>query len=112
MRVPARANANETCSSSCILSAGHRVKLVVFAHTPPPHHGQSYMVGLLLDAFAGGEGEPDTSTPSHGGIACYHVDARYSTSNQDVGQARFGKVLLALRYSAQAIWFRLRFKAR
>ncbi len=31
------------------------MKLLVFAHTPPPHHGQSYMVQLMLGklAFAG-----------------------------------------------------------
>ena len=87
------------------------MKLVLFAHKPPPHHGQSYMVELLLNALGGGEREPEASSPSHG-ITCFHVDARYSTSTQDVGQARFGKVLLALRFSAQAIWFRLRFNAR
>ncbi len=30
-----------------------RMKLLVFAHTPPPHHGQSYMVKLMLDGFGG-----------------------------------------------------------
>ncbi len=25
------------------------MKLLVFAHTPPPHHGQSYMVQLMLN---------------------------------------------------------------
>ena len=29
------------------------MKLLVFAHTPPPHHGQSYMVQLLLAGFGG-----------------------------------------------------------
>ena len=29
------------------------MKLLVFAHTPPPHHGQSYMVKLMLDGFGG-----------------------------------------------------------
>jgi hypothetical protein len=27
------------------------MKVVVFAHTPPPHHGQSYMVQLMLEGF-------------------------------------------------------------
>jgi hypothetical protein len=29
-------------------AGGIRMKLVVFAQTPPPHHGQSYMVELLV----------------------------------------------------------------
>ena len=29
------------------------MKLLVFAHTPPPHHGQSYMVELMLKNFGG-----------------------------------------------------------
>ena len=27
------------------------MKLLVFAHTPPPHHGQSYSVKLMLEGF-------------------------------------------------------------
>jgi len=59
----ARAKANEICLSSCIRFAGHRVKLVLFAHKPPPHHGQSYMVELLLNALGGSEREPEASRP-------------------------------------------------
>jgi len=29
------------------------MKLLVFAHTPPPHHGQSYMVQVMLEGFGG-----------------------------------------------------------
>jgi hypothetical protein len=29
------------------------MKLLVFAHVPPPHHGQSYMVQLMLNGFGG-----------------------------------------------------------
>ena len=29
------------------------MKLLIFAHTPPPHHGQSYMVQLMLAGFGG-----------------------------------------------------------
>ncbi|PWU15582.1 MAG: hypothetical protein C5B50_15220 [Verrucomicrobia bacterium] len=29
------------------------MKLLVFAHTPPPHHGQSYMVELMLGGLGG-----------------------------------------------------------
>lgn len=29
------------------------MKLLVFAHVPPPQHGQHYMVKLMLDSFDG-----------------------------------------------------------
>lgn len=75
------------------------LKLVVFAHTPPPHHGQSYMVQLLLEGLRG---------PAGAGIEWYHVDARFSDDLEDIGVFRSEKVLLLLRYCAQAIWHRLR----
>jgi hypothetical protein len=31
----------------------YRMKLLLFAHVPPPHHGQSYMVKLILDGIGG-----------------------------------------------------------
>jgi glycosyltransferase involved in cell wall biosynthesis len=83
------------------------VKLLVLVHKPPPHHGESYMVQLLLDALGGGVRErPPGSAKSP--IQCFHVDARYSRDNEDIGRARFGKVFLALKYAAQAIACRLR----
>ena len=40
------------------------MKLLVFAHTPPPHHGQSYMVQLMLDGF-GGDARRRNDDPDH-----------------------------------------------
>lgn len=34
------------------------MKLLVFTHIPPPHHGQSYMVRLMLAAFGMGRRIP------------------------------------------------------
>jgi len=102
------------------------MKLLVFAHTPPPHHGQSYMVQLMLAGFGGdhragrgaGDGQP-AETPSGRvaraapetalGIECYHVNARLSQKLEDIGDFRIGKFLLLLGYSAQAIWCRFRY---
>lgn len=78
------------------------MKLLVFAHIPPPHHGQSYMVKLMLDHFA----QPGS------GIECYHVDARYSEDLEDIGSFRFGKAWLVLRYCIEAIWCRFRHGVR
>ncbi len=74
------------------------------------------MVQLLLDALGGdvrevsakGSGRSPTFVSS---IECYHLNARYSVDNEDVGQARLGKVFLAIKYSLQAIWCRCRFGA-
>jgi glycosyltransferase involved in cell wall biosynthesis len=84
------------------------MKLVVFAHTPPPHHGQSYMVKLLLDGFGGDCRQPKEKSPDGYGIECYHVNARFSKTLEDVGEFRGGKIFLILYYCLQALWCRFR----
>ena len=105
---------------------GTKMKLLVFAHTPPPHHGQSYMVQLMLAGFGGdhraarGAWARNAAGPPSGvgagvapetalGIECYHVNARLSQKLEDIGDFRIGKFLLLLGYSAQAIWCRFRY---
>ena len=84
------------------------MKLLVFAHTPPPHHGQSYMVKLMLDGFGGDRlRHPETAADGFG-IECYHVNARFSKSLEDIGEFQGAKVFLILFYCAQAIWCRFR----
>jgi glycosyltransferase involved in cell wall biosynthesis len=88
------------------------VKLLVFAHKPPPHHGQSYMVQLLLQAFGGdaaSAAHPRPSTAQEESVVCYHVDCRLSESMEDIGRGRVGKLLLLLKYCGQAISYRYRF---
>ncbi len=75
------------------------MKLLVFAHVPPPHHGQSQMVQYLVDGL---RARPEL------GVEVFHVDARFSEDLQDVGAARGGKVFRLLAYCAQA--FRLRWR--
>lgn len=75
------------------------MKLLVFAHVPPPHHGQSQMVQYLVDGF---RARPDL------GIDVVHVDARLSGDLQDVGSARGGKVFQLLKYCGQALSARFR----
>lgn len=77
-----------------------RMKMLVFAHTPPPFHGQSYMVQLMVEGFASARGDVF-------GVRCYHVNARVSEDLADVGTFRPGKLGAALLYCAEAI--RLRF---
>jgi glycosyltransferase involved in cell wall biosynthesis len=82
------------------------MKLVVFAHKPPPNHGQSYMVQLLLDHLG-------THTDrTHNPITIYHVDARFSDETGQIGRFNPAKVLRLFTYAAQAIYHRLRHGAK
>ncbi|XHR28025.1 MAG: glycosyltransferase family 9 protein [Chthoniobacteraceae bacterium] len=90
--------------------ASEPVKLLVFAHTPPPYHGQSFMVQLMLNGF-GGDARHGKKK-GIGGIECYHVNCSLSKSMEDIGCIRWGKVLLLLRYCLEAIWCRLRYGVR
>jgi glycosyltransferase involved in cell wall biosynthesis len=72
--------------------------VLVFAHVPPPHHGQSYMVAQLLEELRARPGE----------VHAFHVDSRLSDRLEEVGRAGLGKVWRIVRYSWQAIWLRMR----
>ncbi len=85
------------------------MKLLVFAHIPPPHHGQSYMVKLMLDGFGGDCRKAGAST---GPVQCYHVNAQVSDNMEDIGTFRFRKLLTLLRYCFEAIWCRFRHGVR
>jgi len=92
------------------------MKLLVFAHTPPPHHGQSYMVQLMLDGFGGdrrsrNRGQPrDRDNPF--GLECYQVNARISKDLEDIGSMRPQKSLILLWHCVSAIWCRFRYSVR
>jgi glycosyltransferase involved in cell wall biosynthesis len=87
------------------------MKLLVFAHTPPPYHGQSYAVKLMLDNFGGDRRKSKCrkQPPNHFGIECYHVNARFSRTLEDIGEIQTGKILLILFYCLQAVWCRFRY---
>jgi len=93
------------------------MKLLIFAHTPPPHHGQSYMVQLMLAGFGGGRRararsrRADVPGDEHG-IECYHVNARLSRKLEDIGDLRLRKLILLLLYCLEAIWCRFRYGVR
>ena len=84
-------------------------KLLVFAHTPPPHHGQSYMVQLMLSGFGGDVRRRPHGAPAPLGVECYHVNARFSRSLEDVGEFQGAKILLIFWYCLQALWIRFRY---
>lgn len=99
------------------------MKLLVFAHTPPPHHGQSYMVQLMLEGFGGDarrrrpypqnppatENPPASAAGNPHAIDCYHVNARFSRDLSNVGEFKGTKMLLVLWFCLQALWIRFRY---
>jgi glycosyltransferase involved in cell wall biosynthesis len=97
------------------------MKLLVFAHTPPPHHGQSYMVQLMLAGFGGDRRQArkgansdqggEAAASGKFGIECYHVNARLSQKLEEIGDLRVGKLFLLLGYCLQALWCRFRYGA-
>jgi len=84
------------------------MKLLVFAHTPPPHHGQSYMVQLMLAGFGGDARRRSAGTKSPFGVECYHVNARFSHGLEDIGEFQGAKIFLIFWFCLQAIWIRYR----
>jgi len=105
----------------------HFSPIVVFAHVPPPHHGQSYMVKLMLEGLkARPEGgtlkaemrgriadtgeESGAKSPENSrnlqSVIFYHVDARVSDKLADVGGIRPSKVLNLVGFVAEALKFR------
>ncbi|HNT13995.1 MAG TPA: glycosyltransferase [Verrucomicrobiota bacterium] len=88
------------------------MKLLVFAHTPPPLHGQSYMVQLMLAGFGGNRAVSQRPCPGSGDdhdIECYHVNTQFSKTLEDIGEFHSLKLFRLFRYCLQAIWFRFRY---
>lgn len=59
------------------------MKLLVLAQVPPPHHGQSAMVELMLDHLPAVAPE----------VEIHHVNLALSHSTADIGRWRWGKAL-------------------
>jgi hypothetical protein len=74
------------------------MKLLVFAQTPPPHHGQSAMIRLLLEEL----GRPGQ------GFELHHVNLRLSENAADVGRWRLSKIAPLLAACLKAWYLRWR----
>lgn len=72
------------------------MKLLVLAHTPPPLHGQSLMVGTLVEGL-----------PAHG-IALHHVNFLLSHAAADIGRWRPAKVWHTFAGAVRAVRARFR----
>ncbi len=72
--------------------------LLIFAHTPPPVHGQSLMVQTLLTHLP--------SVAPH--LTLHHVNVRLSRDSTDIGRPRFAKLLPLLAACIRALVLRFR----
>ncbi|MSU28392.1 MAG: glycosyltransferase [Pedosphaera sp.] len=81
------------------------MKILLFAHIPPPHHGQSFMVQQLLAAL-GGDARQRTDSAVVAEFDCYHVNARFSDDVADIGRPRPGKLWWLLKYCGEALRMR------
>ena len=72
-------------------------KILVIAHVPPPHHGQSVMVQIMLEGL---RADPR--------FEVHHVDAWVSDDLEDVGSFRPQKFIRLFKCILQAWWIRLR----
>lgn len=87
------------------------MKLLVFAHVPPPYHGQSAAVQQMLKHFGGNRRKSKfrIEPTNRYGVECYHVNARLSKSLEEVGELQFRKFDQIVFYCLQAIWCRFRY---
>lgn len=88
------------------------MKLLVLAPVPPPFHGQSYMVALMLDCLGGDRRGRSASGTGTGAIEPYHVNSPLSPHLGALGRFSLGKLLLAVRYFVEVLWCRFRYGAR
>lgn len=82
---------------------GGNMRVLVFAHIPPPFHGQSYMVRVMLENL--GEGGPMKDER----IRLFHLNTRLSDSLEDIGTWRAGKFFRLVGYIFRAWWMRWRY---
>jgi glycosyltransferase involved in cell wall biosynthesis len=85
------------------------MKLLIFAHVPPPYHGQSYMVQLMLNGFGGDRRMRKHEASNPFGIECYHINARFSRGLEDIGELQSIKLALLFLHCLEAIWCRFRY---
>ena len=73
-----------------------RIPIVIFAQVPPLEHGQSRMVSQAVETL---RKRPED-------FEIHHINTKFSTSLDDIGEGSFAKLGLAIKYLAQALWIR------
>ena len=87
------------------------MKLLVFAHVPQPHQGQSNGVQFMLAGFGTDARTPKNRASARNGhgIECYHVNARFSKRPEDIRKFQWSSPFRILFHCFQAIWCRFRY---
>jgi len=86
------------------------MKLLVFAHTPPPHHGQELtMVHLMLEGLGGDQRKRRRGGPAAPPVECYHVNARVSKRSKTSANSGWANFCCCWGHCLQAIWCRFRY---
>jgi glycosyltransferase involved in cell wall biosynthesis len=86
-------------------------RVLIYAQAPPPVHGQSVMVGHLLDGLRmTGQADLNASPAANPGasIAYVHVNPQISSDLADIGRWRPGKIFGVLGFVLKAIVARFR----
>ncbi|MCW1885152.1 glycosyltransferase [Luteolibacter flavescens] len=76
--------------------------IVVFAQVPPPEHGQSRMVKLMLDGLR-------EETPE---LEVHHVNARFSDTMEDIGGTNWTKFARLGDFITRALYLWMRHRPR
>jgi hypothetical protein len=89
------------------------MKLLVFAHTPPPVYALQSIVKLISDgAVEPGHDSRDPTDPLEPLLDCYHADCGQSEKMSDASRFQWKHVFWILRACGEAIWRRVRFDIR
>jgi glycosyltransferase involved in cell wall biosynthesis len=87
-------------------------RVLIYAQVPPPLHGQSVMVQLLVDGLSE-TGQVDlTKEPADNhtaAIGYVHINPQIASDLADIGRWRFGKILSVFRFIFAAIRARFRY---
>jgi glycosyltransferase involved in cell wall biosynthesis len=87
-------------------------RVLIYAQVPPPLHGQSVMVQLLVDGLRE-TGQVDLARGTDGtekaGIAFVHINPQIASDLADIGRWRLGKILSVFKFVFAALRARFRY---
>jgi len=91
-------------------------RVLIYAQVPPPLHGQSVMVQLLVEGLREtgqvdlGNGTDEADGTKKADVAFVHINPQLSHDLADIGRWRPGKILSVFKFVWQAICAKFRYK--